>query len=491
MTDILNELFGGGTPKPPDTPRRAPSVDVGQGRDPFLDDNYGMTAITDMADQMRNALPGGRDTLLNTLCLKAGGLIRDQHLSRDTAEQYLRAAAMEVADESFDEWQIDEKLERVIEEGIDSDYERASRDRPEQETAPGESAPPKMTLHEQMVAKELAVLRAREEARALYEQEKAVSLFRVPPSTRTLAEELTLPDEPVEYAIAELLPVGGNALLTAQYKSGKTTVLGEAARAFADGTPFLGRFEMNPAPGRIAIFNYELSPAQYRRWLRELNIRNTDRVAVLHLRGFRLDLRTQFGQDWCVRWLEEREVSMWAPDPFARAATGVEENSNSEAGEWLDMVDIIKERAGVRDLILPNHTGREKQEQGEERGRGATRLDDWADVRWILTKDKDGNRFFRATGRDVEVGEERLTYDESDRSLRFGGGDKRRVAEDALDRLVVEWVAGHPGSNQTEVERGVEGKAVEIRASLKRCVRLHRLRVEDGPRHALLYTANL
>jgi hypothetical protein len=73
-----------------------------------------------------------------------------------------------------------------------------------------------------------------------------------------------------------------------------------------------------------------------------------------------------------------------------------DENSNSDVGVFLDQLDIIKERAGVSNLILPVHTGR-AQEQGIDRARGATRLDDWADVRWLLKKTEDG-RFFQLTG---------------------------------------------------------------------------------------------
>ena len=158
-----------------------------------------------------------------------------------------------------------------------------------------------------------------------------------------------------------------------------------------------------------------------------MDIQNPDRVSVLNLRGFRLPITAPSVEDWIVRWLEEREVTAWVVDPFARAAVGTDENSNTEVGVWLDTLDVIKERAGVRDLILPTHTGRAEQEAGQERARGATRLDDWADVRWLLTKDEQGDRFFRATGRDVEVARGEADIRRADRALTIGGGDRRWV----------------------------------------------------------------
>lgn len=117
-----------------------------------LDTTYGMKAISAMAEEMAAAGEGGRDTLLNTLCLKAGRLVRDGRLSRETAEMYLRDSAMSISDGSFTHGQIEEKLERVITEGIHSDYVVTPREEPaaflpaspavEGDWRQGEHAPP-------------------------------------------------------------------------------------------------------------------------------------------------------------------------------------------------------------------------------------------------------------------------------------------------------------------------------------------------------------
>jgi hypothetical protein len=135
--------------------------------------------------------------------------------------------------------------------------------------------------------------------------------------------------------------------------------------------------------GRVAFWNYELSPAQFNVWLREIGIESNDRAAVLALRGHMLPLTTHVGEDFAVRWLEEREVEFWIVDTFARAMTdcGLDENSNSDIDVLTHALDVIKQRAGVKNLLLSAHTGRMPQEEGKEHSRGGTRLDDWADNR--------------------------------------------------------------------------------------------------------------
>lgn len=344
--------------------------------------------------------------------------------------------------------------------------------------------------HQSRVYAELVTLRARHDAKTQHTAELAASTFRAPAYTRSLTDELLIPDQPVSYAVEDLLPSGGNALLAASYKAGKTTLVTNLLRAYADNQPFLGRFQINPGPGRIAIFNYELSGDQYRRWLRAAGIVNTDRVAVLHLRGHRLPITSPSVEDWIVNWLIEQQVSFWIADPFARAATGTDENSNTEVGVWLDTFDVIKERAGITEAVLPTHTGRTEQEQGQERARGATRLDDWADVRWLLMKDDEERRFFRATGRDVDMAEEQLGYDPLTRALTLAGGDRRWVKNRELEQRVLDYINANPGCGVRAIEAGVRGKGEQIRAARGGLLARHKVRVEDGPNNAQRHYAN-
>lgn len=282
---------------------------------------------------------------------------------------------------------------------------------------------------QQLLDQEIAHQRIRRLATRLLDDEEAAAQFREPVWRATLADELAIPDEPVSYLVDEVFPTGANVLLTAQFKAGKTTLVNHLTGCLADGDPFLGVYGVHGPARRIALWNYEVDERQYRRWLRDLNIAHPERVTVLNLRGYRLPLVTSRVEDWVVAWLERHEIDVWVVDPFARAFTGSgdSENDNTQVGRFLDALDVIKHRAGVSELVMPTHTGRGHMDEGQERARGATRLDDWADVRWLLTKDDEDVRYFRATGRDVEVPEGRLSHDPTTRSLALDTGQSRRT----------------------------------------------------------------
>lgn len=285
---------------------------------------------------------------------------------------------------------------------------------------------PAVDAHAQLVAHWVETYRAQRDARAHLDDEEHERSWREPTSYGTLRDELQLPDEEQSYRVETVIPSGSNVLLTAQYKTGKTTLVNHLTRCLVDGKPFLGSFAVHEPEHVVALWNYEVGPAQYRRWLRDVGMEHTQRVHVLHLRGLVVPMSVHRIVDWVVSWLAERNVRTWIVDPLARALSGVDENSNSEVGRYLETLDTIKSRAGVHELILPTHTGRATQEVGQERARGATRLDDWADVRWQLTKDTEGTRHFSANGRDVELPEGSLTYDPLTRDLTFNAGESRK-----------------------------------------------------------------
>lgn len=331
--------------------------------------------------------------------------------------------------------------------------------------------------------------RLRRQAKRVVDEEEAVASWRVPQQFGTLADELTMPEDPVTFRVSKIIPSGANVVITAQFKAGKTTLVNNLVKSLVDGKEFLGHYPVQRLDGRVGVLNYEVGAQQYRRWLRETDIVNTDRVALLHLRGLRMPLTTGHVEDWLVGWLVRNEVEVWMLDPFARAITGCgDESSNADVGLFLDTLDVIKERAGVRELVMPAHTGRGEQEVGKERARGATRLDDWADVRWILTKDDEARRYLSCTGRDVEEAEQPLRYHPEDRSLTLVvGGSRRGNRRNDMQGQVVGWLRNHPGSGVNDVCRAFPNRKAEITALLKAAVEVGLLRVQDGPNSSKLH----
>ncbi len=303
---------------------------------------------------------------------------------------------------------------------------------------------------EYLLKKEIAAARARREAKKILDIEEAAAKFKMPEYFGHLGEELQLPREEVQWTIRDVFPTGANVTLTAQYKAGKTTLINSLARSLADGEKFLNYFDAPDHPGRIVIFNYEVNREQYRRWFDDVAIKNVEKVSLYHMKGSSIPLLVPHIQDLIVDILKKLKTQTWILDPFAGAFTGSgDENSNSDVTVFLNILDIIKERAGVSNLVIPIHTGR-AQEHGIDRARGATRLDDWADVRWLLKKTQDG-RFFSADGRDVLVEEQALAYNAESRSVTFGGADAYMTKKYNNEDIWYEAVLNNPGKTTSDI----------------------------------------
>lgn len=254
-------------------------------------------------------------------------------------------------------------------------------------------------------------------------------------------------------SLGYLVSEGHNVLIPAPKKVGKTTILENMSNAWTTGASFLGRFEV-PTPQRVLYMNYELTPEDFDQRVRLMGLDDeaAKRLYVLNLRGHRVPLTTPTGRDWLVRVARDHHADVLIVDPFGAAyaaAGGQSENDNAEARRFLASLDEIKRLAGVRTLVMPHHTGRGEQVEGEERGRGATVLEDWADVILYLTKDRAGVRYLRSEGRATDLPESRLEFDPATTRLYLGTGDvgvNRRLARRAEGaRLAAQVVAETPG----------------------------------------------
>ena len=277
---------------------------------------------------------------------------------------------------------------------------------------------------------------ARDNARKQIQDTNAANRYQLPTTFTTLTQELAQPDHDTIYIIDQLWPQGANISLTATYKAGKTSTINNIIKSLADNQPLFGHYHIQHT-GRIAVWNYEVSPNQIRRWLREVDITNTDNITLLNMRGHTWPINSQYVTDNTIQWLQQHNITTWIIDPLARAFVGSgDENSNQDVGIFLDTLDYIKDQAGVDNLLIAAHTGR-NAEQGNNRARGASRFDDWVDARWMITKDAEGQRWFAADGRDVQVDESRLDWDNDNRTqtISVGIGKKQNIIEQTSKRV--------------------------------------------------------
>jgi hypothetical protein len=283
------------------------------------------------------------------------------------------------------------------------------------------------------------------------------------PVRRSLTEELALPDEEQLYAINGLLPLGGNALFAGRYKAGKTTFNGQLLKAWADaehGAKFLGEFECYPDPERpvVTIFNYEMSEAQFRRWLRRVGIRNTHNVNVVHLRGLSLVLALPAVRERVAGWLRESRTGLWIVDPASRAMAGMGDGSdNKDVNLFVGWLDEIKALAGVRDLVLNIHMPHGASvDKGAERALGAQAWSAWADALWFLTLEEKGgvkSRWFSADGRDVSLDKMLVSYQAEDMSVALVDIDPERHKESELRNAVIRVIQANPAITSTRIRQ--------------------------------------
>jgi hypothetical protein len=357
----------------------------------------------------------------------------------------------------------------------------------------GLDAPTPDEVRAAKIQEQVERLRVRAEATEIFRAEVHARTWTPPVSYGPLSEELELPDDEQRWRFRGMLGVGHNALIVAGRKTGKTTMVGNVIRAYADGKPFLGRFEVESPgaaePAGVAVFNYEVDERQYRRWLRDVEVINADRVHVLHLRGRTLPLANERVREWVVRWLAERHIGMWIVDPYSRAYVGSVDNGNDEAqvGTFLDTLDVIKAEAGVSELIMPVHTPKARAEAGEETAIGSQRLEGWPDSMWYLTRDlESGARFLRAEGRDVFLAEEQLEYREGDRELLLtGGGNRAEAKRGAVVRMLTDYVASHPGCTGNEVKGALHWGRDTFNEAVKAAGAL--IRTEPGPNRKIMH----
>jgi hypothetical protein len=252
----------------------------------------------------------------------------------------------------------------------------------------------------------------------------------------------------------------------------------------------------------VAFLNYEVSGDTITQWADQAGL-DPDRFFIVNLRGRRNPLADLEDRARFAELLRQRGTESLLVDPFGRAYTGQSQNDPGEVGGWLAELDrFTRGDVGARDLILTTHAG-----WNQERTRGSSALEDWADSIITMTTDNsdegDGERYLRAIGRDVDLEEDQLNYDAATRTLTLAGSGSRKAAKNTrrneqLDKAVLDVVTAEPGLNTTQIgdkvhEAGVGFQRGDIGHSATRLVEAGHLRMERGGKNAKNYypTENL
>jgi hypothetical protein len=343
---------------------------------------------------------------------------------------------------------------------------------------------------ERSIEIELDKLRIRAEARRRLDYETRPQIN--PPPVKPLDALLAEPDSPLRYRVDKVMPLGGRVIVSAQFKAGKTTVVGNWLRSLSDSDLFLGRFTVNTPARHIVLIDDELSENTLRHWLRDQNIANTAAVAdVIALRG----------KVGAFNLLDDRRRAQWADrlrdvgcdhlvlDCLRPVLDALGLDENRDAGKFLVAFDALLDEAGIADSLTVQHMG-----HANERARGDSRLQDWPDAIWRLvreTDDPDSPRYFSAYGRDVNVAEGRLGFDPPTRRLTYAAGSRTDSKAEAAYVAVIELLAAENGDamskSAVENELADDHTQKAIRSAINTTVSRGVVVVEDGPRGAKLH----
>lgn len=415
------------------TPSKAPSVPAGitgaVAGDPHAH-RYAQAALDNASTNVATAPEGTRNDTLNAEAYSIGQLVKAGHLDNDHALSELWAAARAcglddreiantipraIADAEprtlilDDDWDIPEARVFTPQPPTEGENRNPNTDAPDVDAGDEDGEVKRAAYIAHQVEREKLQLEIREEARRQFDSERAGKVAADIPAPMAGGDFLDIDDPPVTWLLQGLQPVGTNALLAAQAKSGKTTLVTNLVKSLADGTPFLGA-HLNEFSGTVTLIDDELDDRMLRRWLRNIGITYPENLRVVTLRG-RLSTFNIVDPTIRATWADNLAGTDYLILDCLRPALdacGLDENH--EAGIFLNAYGELLKQAGVESSLVVHHMGHTSQ-----RSRGDSRIMDWPDVLWKLTRkdpeDHTSARYFEAFGREVDVARKELSFD--------------------------------------------------------------------------------
>lgn len=327
------------------------------------------------------------------------------------------------------------------------------------------------------------------------------------PEFASLTDLLDRPWPEEKELVRGLWPKEGRVFFSAGAKVGKTTLVANVIRSLVDGEPFLGAHEVMPLTGKVALLNFELSPQKMVDWLRDVGIKNTDKLSVINLRGqaSTFDIREpQRRAEW-AKLLRDNGVQVVVWDCVTPVLSSLGLDENNEIRNLLYPFDELLAEAGASEGLVVHHMG-----HANGRPRGDSAAIGWPDALWYYEKDATEKvtsneagirvitsevRKFWAEGRDVSVDKTPLSYDHNSRRLTIMDlGAKRNREDEIKAEKILDFIKRTPntysrrelgneqfdaiGLSQAETRRLLKTEYVEARITEQKLGRKDVLSVE-------------
>lgn len=158
-----------------------------------------------------------------------------------------------------------------------------------------------------------------------------------------------------EADVATVITVTGSA------GSGKSTLVGDLVRCACDGDKWggdlFGSTVVMPDGARLTWSNLEMSKSLLRsRFLKPLGIVNKHRYVPMTLTEC-VPILTNEGRDWWVTALRAMVTHTWVVDSYSILTSVENENDNAQNTRALQRIREVATAAGVRVVVLIDHTG--------------------------------------------------------------------------------------------------------------------------------------
>jgi len=266
----------------------------------------------------------------------------------------------------------------------------------------------------------------------------------------------------LRYRVAGMHQHGGNVIIAAQAKAGKTTFMFNLTKTLADGGEFLGQEVIPVAEGkRVVYWDAELETVYARQQMMSLNVESKSAVTIVPMKGRITPLHVDEVKEWTIKHLTDLNAEVWVIDTLSRIYGG-DEDSNTEFTKWIAVVDEIKRRAGLSEVYIVHHAGH-GGEGRKIRSRGASAILAWPESLWVLehvtSDEEDTQRVVKMTGRGDLLNS--IGYDWDKDSNRIFAAEivtkdaSKQSKDKAFEQSVWDYVAERGECNINEVVRGL------------------------------------
>lgn len=360
-------------------------------------------------------------------------------------------------------------------------------------------AAPIITPHQMRVLNELDRIKVNKEAHQLYILENTAT---IEPVERTnLTDSLLIDDPDTVYRVDRIWPAGGNIIIAGQAKVGKSILLGNLIKCLADGGEFLSQFETEASTKQIVLIDNELDEDTLRRRLRALHIDKTGMIDYYSFRGkiTQFNILDPKGREKWAKEFRDIGAGVIILDCLRPIMDAFGLDENRDAGVMIGAFEALRQECGATEGLIVHHMG-----HSGERSRGDSRLIDWPDANWYMTRedadDPASDRYFRAYGRNVDVPESQLWFNElSNNHLTIptlGEGKKKAIAKksqvihtnenDALKERIRQILSKldlfSPGLSKNEIHMALGGRKSNALMAVEQMILAGEIEVTRGGR---------